>query len=84
VDSGFRDRGILREGMAADIIVYDQSKLAMDEPRYAADFPGGARRLIQKARGFRYTIVNGAVTFEDGNCTGALPGKVLRSYDMVG
>ena len=55
--AGFRDRGILREGMAADVIVYELSKLAMDQPRYAADFPGGARRLIQKARGFRYTIV---------------------------
>jgi N-acyl-D-aspartate/D-glutamate deacylase len=55
----------------------------MDEPRYAADFPGGARRLIQKAKGFRYTLVNGVVTFEEDRCTGALPGKLLRSYDMI-
>ncbi|HEY2106527.1 MAG TPA: amidohydrolase family protein [Candidatus Binataceae bacterium] len=81
--AGFRDRGILREGMAADVIVYDLEKLAMDEPRYAADFPGGARRLIQKAKGFRYTIVNGVITFEEDRCTGALPGKLLRSYDMI-
>ncbi len=81
--AGFRDRGILREGMAADIIVYQLDKLAMDEPYYASDFPGGARRLIQKARGFRYTLVNGAVTFEEDRCTGALPGKLLRSYDMI-
>ncbi len=81
--AGFRDRGILREAMAADIIVYDLHSLAMDEPRYASDFPGGARRLIQKAKGMRYTIVNGAVTFEESRCTGALPGKVLRSYDMI-
>jgi N-acyl-D-amino-acid deacylase len=82
--AGFRDRGILREGLAADIIVYDLDKLAMDQPHYAADFPGGARRLIQKAKGYRYTIVNGAVTFEEDRCTGALPGKVLRSYNMAG
>ena len=63
--AGFRDRGILREAMAADIIVYDLQSLAMDEPHYASDFPGGARRLIQQAKGFRYTIVNGAVTFEE-------------------
>jgi N-acyl-D-aspartate/D-glutamate deacylase len=69
--------------MAADIIVYDLGNLAMDEPRYAADFPGGARRLIQKAKGFRYTLVNGVVTFEEDRCTGALPGKLLRSYDMI-
>ena len=50
---------------------------------YANDFPGGERRLIQKSKGLRYTIVNGTVTFEENDCTGALPGKLLRSYDMV-
>ena len=83
--AGFRDRGILREGYAADIIVYDQEKLGLqyDSPVYANDFPGGERRLIQKANGLRYTLVNGKVTFEDSVCTEATPGKLLRSYDMV-
>ena len=83
--AGFRDRGILREGFAADIIVYDFEKLGFqyDTPVYADDFPGGERRLIQKAKGIRYTIVNGVVTFEDSVCTDAVPGKLLRSYDMV-
>jgi N-acyl-D-aspartate/D-glutamate deacylase len=83
--AGFRDRGTLREGLAADIIVYEPDKLGLvgGDPVYANDFPGGERRLIQKAAGYRYTIVNGAVTFEDSEPTGALPGKVLRSYDMV-
>jgi N-acyl-D-amino-acid deacylase len=55
--AGFTDRGILREGFAADIIVYEQEKLGFlcDSPVYAADFPGGERRLIQKAKGIRYT-----------------------------
>jgi N-acyl-D-aspartate/D-glutamate deacylase len=48
---------------------------------YSNDFPGGKRRLIQKAKGLRCTIVNGAVTFEDSKCTDALPGKLLRSYE---
>jgi len=39
---------------------------------------------VQKADGYRYTIVNGRITFEDGTCTGALPGKMLRSYDIAG
>ena len=83
--AGFRDRGILREGWAADIIVYDQQKLGpqYDSPVYANDFPGGERRIIEKAKGLRYTIVNGVVTFEDSVCTDAIPGKLLRSYDMV-
>src|SRR2546422_7276740 len=73
-------------GYAADIIVYDQATLGLqyDSPVYATDFPGGERRIIQKAKGIRYTIVNGVVTFEEGTvCTGATPGKLLRSYDMV-
>ena len=83
--AGFTDRGILREGYAADIIVYDQDKLGFqyDSPVYANDFPGEERRLIQKAKGILYTIVNGTVTFEDSECTSATPGKLLRSYDMV-
>jgi N-acyl-D-amino-acid deacylase len=84
--AGFTDRGILKEGYAADIIVYDQTKLGLqyDSPVYATDFPGGERRIIQKAKGIRYTIVNGVITFEEGTvCTGAMPGKLLRSYHMV-
>jgi N-acyl-D-aspartate/D-glutamate deacylase len=83
--AGFTDRGILREGFAADIIVYEQAKLGFqyDSPVYATDFPGGERRLIQKAKGIRYTIVNGGITFEESECTQATPGKFLRSYDMV-
>jgi len=83
--AGFTDRGILREGYAADIIVYDLEKLGFqyDAPVLANDLPGGEARLIQKAKGLRYTIVNGTVTFEDSVCTDAVPGKLIRSYDMV-
>ncbi len=81
----FKDRGILQLGAWADIIVYDFDKLGYMYPKpvFATDFPGGERRIIQKPTGLRYTIVNGTVTFEENNCTGALPGKLLRSYDMV-
>jgi N-acyl-D-aspartate/D-glutamate deacylase len=83
--AGFTDRGILREGLAADLIVYDLEKLGLqyDGPVYDTDFPGGEKRIIQKAKGIRYTLVNGEVTFEDSVCTDATPGKLLRSYDMV-
>jgi N-acyl-D-aspartate/D-glutamate deacylase len=84
--AGFRDRGVLREGLAADIIVYDLDRLGFvgGDPVYANDFPGGERRLIQKADGYRYTIVNGKVTLVDSEPTGALPGRLLRSYEMAG
>jgi N-acyl-D-aspartate/D-glutamate deacylase len=84
--AGFTDRGILKEGFAADIMVYnlDDLGLQFDSPVYDTDFPGGERRIIQKAKGIRFTIVNGEVTFTEGTvCTGATPGKLLRSYDMV-
>ena len=82
----FKDRGTLRVGNWADIIVYNLEELGFlyDKAVFDTDFPGGERRLVQKPKGLRYTIVNGQVTFEDNVCTGALPGKLLRSYNMVG
>ena len=82
----FKDRGTLRVGSWADIIVYDLAQLGFvhDRPVFADDFPGGERRIIQKPTGLNYVIVNGVVTFEGNDCTGALPGKLLRSNEMVG
>ena len=77
----FKGRGTLQVGNWADIIVYDLDQLGFvyERPVYANDFPGGEKRIIQKPRGLRYTIVNGTVTFEENECSGALPGKLLRS-----
>jgi N-acyl-D-aspartate/D-glutamate deacylase len=80
---GIRDRGWLREGMPADIVVYDLDKLQPTPIETVHDLPGGDWRRVQKAEGYHYTIVNGAITFEGQECTGALPGNVLRSYDMA-
>ena len=82
----FKDRGTLRVGNWADIVVFDLDELGYEyeRPVFANDFPGGEKRLIQKPTGLRYTMVNGTVTFEGNDCTGALPGKLLRSYDMLG
>ena len=55
-----------------------------DKPRFETDFLRGEKRLVQNPTGIRYIIVNGTVTFVGNQCTGALPGKLLRSYDMVG
>jgi len=49
-----------------------------------ARFPAGERRLIQQPTGLRYTLVNGLVTFVENECTGALPGRLLRTHQMVG
>ena len=75
---GVHDRGFLREGAPADVVVYDMDKLKLLPTEIAHDLPGGDWRRVQKAEGYRWTIVNGEVTFEDGAPTGALPGKLLR------
>ncbi len=84
--SGMKNRGTLRVGDWADVMIYNLDELGLmyDKPQFATDFPGGEKRLVQKPTGIRYILVNGAVTFVENECTGALPGKLLRSYDMVG
>ena len=83
--AGFTDRGALRVGLAADVMVYDLERLGFlyDKQIFAHDFPAGERRLIQKPTGLRYTLVNGVPTFIENECSGALPGQLLRSGDMV-
>ena len=75
---GFRDRGYLREGAPADIVVYDLDKLGSAPMEVAHDLLDGDWRRIQKPEGCRWTLVNGEVTLEDGKPTGALSGKLLR------
>jgi N-acyl-D-aspartate/D-glutamate deacylase len=75
---GFDDRGLLTPGHLADVNVIDLEALQLAPPQMVFDLPAGGRRLIQKARGYRYTVKSGAVTFEDGEPTGALPGRLLR------
>jgi N-acyl-D-aspartate/D-glutamate deacylase len=75
---GFADRGLIREGMKADIAVFDPDTVAPEMPDVVNDLPAGARRLVQRAKGFRATVVNGEVLLRDGIHTGALPGQLLR------
>ena len=76
---GLDDRGLIKEGMRADINVFDIDEVAELQPELVNDFPGGAPRFIQKAKGFKATIVNGEVSLMDGELTGTRAGKVLRS-----
>jgi N-acyl-D-amino-acid deacylase len=76
--AGFLDRGVLAEGRPADIVVYDFDQLHSTPSEISHDFPGGEWRRVQRAEGYRYIMVNGAVTFENGTCTGATPGLLLR------
>ena len=83
--AGLLDRGFLREGAPADIVVYDLENLKLTpESNYEAahDVPANEWRLVQYSEGYRYTLVNGEITFEDGKCTGATPGLLLRNRQI--
>jgi N-acyl-D-aspartate/D-glutamate deacylase len=75
---GFLDRGLLAPGMKADLNVIDFDGLKLTRPEMRYDLPAGGKRLIQKAEGYRYTIVSGEIVLEDGEPTGATPGKLVR------
>ncbi len=75
---GLHDRGVLAPGLRADINVIDFDRLACAPPVMAYDLPAGGKRLLQGAQGYRATVVAGAVTYRDGEPTGALPGRLVR------
>ena len=75
---GLGGRGLLREGYAADVIVFNPDTIAPLMPELDHDLPAGARRLKQKASGLMATIVNGEVVLRNNEHTGALPGRLLR------
>jgi N-acyl-D-aspartate/D-glutamate deacylase len=75
---GFGDRGTLTVGKKGDVNVIDHDALRLHAPEMIFDLPGGGRRLTQRVDGYRYTVVSGEVTFEDGEPTGARPGVLVR------
>ncbi len=76
--AGFRDRGTLTEGAAADVLVYDFEGLKLLDEEVVEDLPKGEWRRIRKADGYKHVLVNGEKTFVDGEPTGKLPGRLLR------
>ena len=75
---GMHDRGVVREGLRADLNVIDLGRVALASPRVEHDLPSGSPRLLQAAEGYVATIVGGEVTSRDGVDTGARPGGLFR------
>jgi N-acyl-D-aspartate/D-glutamate deacylase len=80
--AGFRDRGTLVEGAPADVVVYDFENLGALPTEVVHDLPGGEWRRVQRARGYRFVLVNGAVTIEDDRETRTHSGRLLRHGAM--
>ncbi|MDP3852566.1 amidohydrolase family protein [Phenylobacterium sp.] len=75
---GLNDRGVVAPGMKADLNIIDFEALSIRAPEMVFDLPADGRRLVQRADGYRATVVSGVVTFENGEATGDLPGKLIR------
>lgn len=76
------DRGVLAEGMKADINIIDFDNLKLHTPHIVQDLPAGGKRFLQRADGIKTTIVSGEVIYRDGEPTGALPGKLVRGQQV--
>ena len=76
---GLADRGLVAPGYKADLNLIDYDAPRVSRTREMVyDLPSGGKRLIQRSHGYRATICNGEVTHEDGEFTGALPGRLIR------
>ena len=75
---GMADRGVIAAGYKADLNVVDLEHLNLRLPEMVFDLPGGARRLVQRADGWKATICAGEVTLHDGEHTEARPGRLVR------
>jgi N-acyl-D-aspartate/D-glutamate deacylase len=76
---GLHDRGVIRAGAAADLVLFDPSRLAAGRTHLVNDFPANSPRFVVEAEGYVATIVNGEVLLENGEHTGALPGHIIRA-----
>jgi len=77
--AGFENRGVLKKGAPADIVIYDYENLEILPAEILHDLPGGEWRRVQRAKGYRYILVNGQVTIEDDKETHNYSGQLLRN-----
>ena len=75
---GLSDRGTIEEGKRADLNLIDWQALQLRPPEILFDLPAGGKRLVQRVDGYRATLVAGVTICEDGEPTGAFPGKLVR------
>jgi N-acyl-D-aspartate/D-glutamate deacylase len=76
---GLTDRGLVREGLAADLMTFDLARIGVKDDEVSRDGPGGTPRRVQGAEGVHHVIVNGEVVLDQGRHSGAFPGRVLRA-----
>jgi N-acyl-D-amino-acid deacylase len=75
---GLKDRGLIAQGYRADINLIDLNELSLEMPAVVFDLPAKGRRLIQKAKGYKFTICRGQITVENDQKTTNYPGRLIR------
>jgi N-acyl-D-aspartate/D-glutamate deacylase len=78
---GIPHRGVLAPGKVADLVLFDPATITAKPPRYAYDLPCNGRRLVSESEGIKATFVAGTQLYDEGKHTGAMPGRILRSYE---
>jgi hypothetical protein len=78
---GIPNRGVLAEGKVADLVLFDPDTVTAKTPKYAYDLPCNGRRLVSESEGIKATFVSGVQLYDAGRHTGAMPGRILRSYE---
>ena len=78
---GIPNRGVLEEGKVADLVLFDPATVTAKAPRYVNDLPCNGRRLISESEGIKAVFVAGTQLYDEGKHSGAMPGRILRSYE---
>jgi N-acyl-D-aspartate/D-glutamate deacylase len=81
ISNGIPNRGVLAEGKVADLVLFDPATVTAKTPKYAYDLPCNGRRLVSESEGIEATFVSGIQLYDKGKHTGAMPGRILRSYE---
>jgi N-acyl-D-aspartate/D-glutamate deacylase len=76
---GLRDRGRIAEGWFADLVIFDEARIAPEPVVWRNDLPAGAGRLYAGAEGIEHVLVNGTEIVRESELTGERPGSLLRS-----
>ena len=76
-DWGLHDRGVIENGKAADLVIFDIDKVGISKEAFVSDFPGEASRYMRYSKGYETVIVNGSIVYTDNDYTDIRSGKIV-------